>query len=253
MPSPRRALGLLTILAFVLALASSAGARGGHQPQRIDRAENCEELAPEAVQPSAGTNVNLDVLVLLDEVARPAAEAIFDVAADAYVPSKITVVPTFKKATFDPAMTSAEQLIEAARASTGGVRPPGIDAVYVLTTKDISIASGDVVGYADCVGGIRYPNRAFAVGESTIETENTGGLNFYVDGPAKVAAHELGHLLGGRHEQANCAEGARADDVSRREATVCTLMSTYLDFQSNDFGTLESSVIRSYAERYAGP
>lgn len=219
----------------------------------MDRAENCNELTPESLQPAAGTNINLDVLVLLDEVARPSAEAIFDVVADAYVPSRITLVPTYKKATFDPAVTRAEALIDAARTASGGARPAGTDAVYVLTSKNITIGSGDVVGYADCIGGIRYPSRAFAVGEATEAPENTGGLNFYVDGPAKVAAHELGHLLGGRHEQANCAEGASTDDVNKREATVCTLMSNYLDFQSNEFGRLESSVIRSYAERYAGP
>ena len=35
-----------------------------------------------------------------------------------------------------------------------------------MTTKDLVLPQNDVAGYADCIGGIRYPNRAFAVGEA---------------------------------------------------------------------------------------
>lgn len=254
MSNPRRILGLLTASALMVVLAAQvAGAQRGTPLTRIDRAENCNELTPESVQITASSNVNLEVLVLLDEVSRASAEPIFNVAAEAFEPLRITLVVTFKKATFDPAMKRAEELVEAARTSSGGSRPAGIDIVYVLTAKDVSIATGNAVGYADCIGGIRYPNRAFAVGEAIVKTANTAGLNFYVDGPAKVAAHEIGHLLGARHEHANCAQGIGTDDINRREATVCTLMTPYLDFQSNDFGTLESAIARSYAERYAAP
>lgn len=254
MPRFRRVFGVLALAALLATVAAPvADARKGGALTRIDRVENCNELSPESVQATARANVNLDVLVLLDAVPRPTAESIFKTTAGAYARMNITLLPTFKKATFDPSLTRAEALVEAARASLGGVRPTGSDVVYILTSRDIEIASGDVMGYADCIGGVRYPHRAFAIGEAVHAPENTGGLNFYLDAPAKVASHEIGHLMGGRHDYANCVEGAGAEDVGRREATACTVMTNYIDFQSNDFGTLESWVVRSYAEKYAAP
>lgn len=235
-------------------------------PRLIDDVEDCDEYIPANVKVwtgGGGPAIALDVLVLLDGVAKIDAQAIVTKAARSYAPLSIDLVPTFKKATpeTDPAAKTAaattahaEDLIAAAKLSSAGTRPVGSDVVYVLTTKDISMVNGtDVVGYSDCIGGVRYSNRAFAVGESFDGTISTGGLNFYVDGAAKTFAHEIGHLLGARHEDANCIEGAGADDVSSREPTICTLMTTYLDFQSKGFGALESGIVRAHAEAYAAP
>ena len=125
--------------------------------------------------------------------------------------------------------------------------------MLLLTDKDIYLSTGDVVGYADCIGGVRYPDRAFAIAEAFDQQETLGALNLYMDLPAKTAAHEVGHLLGARHEHSNCVEGAGPDVVANMEPSACTLMTTYVDFQSRRFGALESGVIRAHAESYALP
>jgi hypothetical protein len=201
----------------------------------------------------SGSEIPLQVLVLLDGVAKVDAQEIFTTAAESYAPLNIKLEPTFRKVVLTPEVTRAEELIAEARDLSAGARPADADVVFVLTGRDISIAAGDAVGYSDCIGGIRYPNRAFAIGESIDEPMSTGGLNFYVNGPAKTAAHEIGHLLGARHEHATCGEGIEPSTIVGREPAVCTLMTTYLDFQSLRFGSLESFVIRDYAETYAAP
>jgi predicted Zn-dependent protease len=184
-------------------------------------------------------------------VSRSDAQLIFAKAQRSYDPLGIQLTATYKKATDTTAR--AEDLIAMAKGSTGGTRPPGTDVVFVLTSRDISMSDGtDVVGYSDCVGGIRFSDRAFAVGEA-IDEPLSLGVNLYVDGPAKTVAHEIGHLLGARHEDSNCVEGAGSDDLATRQPTVCTLMTAYLDFQSRRFGSLEAGIVRAHAEAYAAP
>jgi Metallo-peptidase family M12B Reprolysin-like len=249
MPRFRRSFGVLVAVGLCALLVGPANARG---PRRIDRPEECDPLTPQGVAAwtGSGSSIDLDVTVLLDGVPKPEAQAIFDQAADSYAALDIELLPTFRKVILSPDTLRAETLIAEARTLSGNARPEGADVVYILTNRDITIASGDAVGYSDCIGGIRYPNRAFAIGESIDEPLGMAGLNFYIDGPAKTAAHEIGHLLGARHEHANCAEGAGANDAIGREPTVCTLMTNYLDFQSRNFGSIEAVVIRSYAEAY---
>ena len=242
---------MLAGLVAVVVGAAGAGARPGLT--RTDRAESCNEYTPAAFEPwlGSGSDVTLDVLVALDGVSKADALAIVETAQEPYDALNITLVPQFRKVQLTSAR--AEEQIAAVRESLGGTRPAGTDIVFILTAKDVSIASGDAVGYADCVGGIRYPNRAFAVAETIDEPESVAGLTLYSDAPAKTMAHEIGHLLGARHEHANCVEGASMSDVSNREPTMCTVMTTYLDFQSLNFATLEASIVRSFAEAYAAP
>lgn len=254
----RRVLGLLAVASLcALVLAPSAGAVSGRDglPGRVDRAEDCDPRVPHSVTvwTGSGSNVAIKTLVLLDGVPKSDAQAIFDKANASYAPLNIALHPEFKKTVLPPGVTRAEELIAAARTLVGGARPLGIDVIYVLTDRDLSIAGGDVVGYADCIGGIRYANRSFAIGESFEEPMDIAGVTFYRDGPAKTVAHEIGHLLGARHEHANCAQGAGVEDVTNAETTVCTLMTNYLDLQSSEIGTAESFIIRSYAETYARP
>ena len=254
----RRGLGLLAVAllcALIAAPIAGAGSPRNGLPVRIDRAEDCDPRVPQAVKvwTGSGSEVVINTLVLLDGVLKPDAQAILDKANDSYGPLNITLQPEFKKVEFQPGVTRAEELIAAARTFVGGARPAGTDVVYVLTTRDLSIAAGDVVGYADCIGGVRYANRSFAISESFEEPLETAGVTFYRDGPAKTVAHEIGHLLGARHEHANCVQGAGVEDVSNAETTVCTLMTNYLDLQSSEIGTAESFIIRAYAETYALP
>lgn len=260
-PIPRLliASGLATIVA--LGAAAPGTARG----RMVDRdAEDCAETVPASWSPAGmtgGPTIQLQVLVVTDGIAQPDALALIQGAARAYAPLNIELIATFRKATLasDGYTTSpdgtkrptadAAALINATRASLGGTRPAGIDMVYVATDKDLHL-SGDssISGYADCTGGIRYPNRAFAAGEAWGAVETVGPLNFYTDAPAKIAGHELGHLLGAHHHYANCVQGIESSDVTNREPSACTLMHELIDLESLRFGSLEAVVIRGHAE-----
>lgn len=262
--SPRRSL-ILGLTALLLAAAPAVGGPGGASAPVIDHEpQDCDEYAPESLADPAlapgGEVVNLAAMVLLDGVDKATAGAIMATAAESYVPLDITLTAAYKRVSFSVAgkttpggSADAQDLIEAAKAMLGGIRPATADVVYILTTRDLSL-DGDsgVVGYADCIGGVRYPDRAFAIGEASVEIVNLG-LQFYVDGPARIAAHEIGHLLGAHHHYANCVQGAGIQNISSRDAGLCTVMINALDIQGPRFGTLEAMVVRGHAEDFAAP
>lgn len=248
------------LLVLGLMPAPASGAPGGPGPRLVDRVEDCTPATPAVYNLSGtGPDVPLQILVLLDGVTRPDAEAIVGSASDSYAPLGVSFAVTYKTLKkagpgTPPANEAASQApgqIGEARDAIGGVRPSGSDVVYVLTTKDLVLGSDDVVGYADCIGGIRFPNRAFAIGEAAIDTQAIGPLTFYIDAAAKTMAHEIGHLLGARHEHANCAQGVQASDATTGDPTPCTLMIDYVDVQSSNFGSLEAAVVRAYAEVFS--
>ena len=106
------------------------------------------------------------------------------------------------------------------------------------------------IGLTDCIGGIRDRRRAFSVSEMSPKVRGItlGPVTGSGDEEARSAAHEIGHLLGARHEHANCAEGAPA---SRTTDSTCTIM--FLAAPSSDvLGQVEAAVMRSYARKYAG-
>lgn len=232
-------------------------------PVVIDEyAEDEDCLEPIPVRSSVGhlsgeDKISLDVWVLLDEVDPGRGAQIMGAAQESYDPLEINLnvmgyqsmaVPATTTVNGDPAIPS-QDLIDASKAAVGGRRPAGTDAVYTITSKDLS----DAAGRADCIGGIRYPDMSFAVGED-FDSENTaiGPVTFYANASAKIAAHELGHLLGAHHHYFNCAEGALTE-VSELEPSPCTLMSPFVDFGSINFGAAEAVVVRGHAEEYAAP
>lgn len=147
--------------------------------------------------------------------------------------------------------TDAQAIIDLAKAQYGGSRPSGFDVVYVLTDLDIrtpSLGNG-VVGYADCIGGVTYARRAFAVGEM-LSGMPLGPVEFSKDGTAKIAAHEIGHLMGGQHHYQSCGD-AVASAVGRSEVGACTLMTNFVDVQTLPFSQLNGIVVRGHATRYA--
>ncbi len=276
----RRVLPALLVGVCALLVASPAGARSlpdgvavpALAPLPIDEEpEDCTQNLPATystdITGSAGTVV-LDLLVILDGVPQSFAQQAVAAAAKPYSDIDVTLNATYREAAFPPdseredpdtdkprPAIDAQRLIESARSNLGGARPQGVDVVYVMTAKDLYLAesngtSSDVAGWADCVGGVRYPKRAFATGEVP-NTFNSLGMNYYLDGAAKLVGHEVGHLLGAHHRYANCAQGAGAEDFSRMEPAICTLMFLYLDFTSLHFGTLEAAVVRGHAEDYA--
>jgi hypothetical protein len=135
---------------------------------------------------------------------------------------------------------------EGVRAAYGGVRPRGVDVVHVMTDDYAG-------GVADCIGGVAYPEKAFSVGNVHYTVQGTAPVSQVPAG--MVAAHEIGHLLGGQHQQSNCAEAApqeAAQPASDGWTGPCTIMGPAALQDSETFSTLERGTIRYFATRYAG-
>ena len=247
-----------TVAALALLPAATAAAQTtwpGATPA-ADAERDCLEAVPASVSVNgvtdAGQQVTLSTTVLLDGVTQAQAERSMARAADAYAPLGIALTATYQTVSFGG--DDAQGLIDQAKARFGGVRPAGSDLVYVLTAKDIQAGGNTgVAGLADCIGGVKYPEHAFAVGEVfTGERTPFGPLTLYADATAKIAAHELGHLMGGHHHYGNCAEGVKGTQ-ELLEGSPCTLMFNFVDFQSIHFSTLNGTVVRGHAVDFASP
>lgn len=221
----------------------------------IDEEEECLEPSPAAYSvPGEDKELVLEVLILLDGPTLEEAREVLDRAADSYSPLGIKLRPKYEVVDFEPERATADtesshyrRLVQDAKDHTVGERPPDVDLVYVMTTKDIEGAAG----FADCIGGVRYPNRAYSVGEFYEKEVLSFGANFYVDRNAETLSHELGHLMGAHHHYANCGQGAGADDVENREPAPCTLMFNFLDFTSINFSVINSAVVTGHTEAFA--
>jgi hypothetical protein len=138
---------------------------------------------------------------------------------------------------------------EAVQRAYGGVRPPGVDVVHVMTDD----WSG---GFADCLGGVAYPERGFSVGSLTYTVGGVVPVPVNGGVPAgMVAAHEIGHELGAQHQMMNCAEAVPQQvqqPASDGWVGACTLMGPLALQASETFSTLEKATIRSFVRRYAG-
>ena len=251
----RAALAVFVVVGLLpgLALASPQGAS---VRAAIDREEECLEPTPaqQSIPTDPEEGVSLEVVVLLDGPTLEEGKEVVARAADAYKPLGIELRAFFEPVDFAPENTVGTEeishyrrLIEDAKTITAGRRPPDSDLVYVLTSKSIDGAAG----FADCIGGVRYPWRAYSVGEFHKEEVLSFGANFYVDRNAETLAHELGHLMGSHHHYANCAQGIGADDVTNLEPAPCTLMFNFLDFTSINFSTINAAIVKGHALAYA--
>jgi hypothetical protein len=147
----------------------------------------------------------------------------------------------------------SQSIIDLAKEQFGGKRPAGFDIVYVLTDLDMTAPGigSAVAGQADCIGGVRYDQHAFAVGEiSSFEDLEAGPLTFYHAATSKIAAHEIGHLMGAHHHYQDCVEGIPTE-LDEGEISPCTLMTNAVDFQSLNFSALEGAVVRGHALDFA--
>ncbi|MDQ3957582.1 MAG: hypothetical protein M3273_04585 [Actinomycetota bacterium] len=241
--------------ALAAPFASATAPRRG--PAWIDDAEDCLEGVPAAASVTDvtddGQRISLDALVLLDGVPVERGREVMKKAEEAYAPLRISLDVRYEEVAFAPEepgdgtappASPSLRLLEDAKRWTFGARPADTDVVYVLTHKDIS----DAAGRADCIGGVRYPEFAFAVGED-FRHENLAGI-FYKFGTAKIAGHEIGHLMGAHHHYANCAEGTPGA-VNEQGPTPCSLMFNFIDFMSLIFNNLEGSVVRGHAIEFA--
>jgi hypothetical protein len=244
----RKRVALIFTAGAIFAFSSSAPAQAA--PIEIGHIPECTELVPAGVSLD-NTPVNLTTRVLLDGVSVARGQQVFDVARDSYAPLGITLSPTFETVSFSG--TDAQGLIDQSKALFGGTRPAGADLVYTVTSKDIQAGGNTAVaGLADCIGGVAFGDRAFAVGENfTADEAAVLGIPVAGNLTAKVAAHELGHLMGGHHHYANCVEGLLSEFPG--ELSPCTLMFNAVDLASINFATLNGLVVKGHAQLYAAP
>ena len=251
---------------------------------------DCEEFVPASYSVNGvtdeGEDVSLDVYVLLDmeegaaiaakqrrakatgnrklaAEARAEFQALvkkakdtIDLAPTSYSPLNIKL--NYKK--WDLLRTQkakrnvdSQTIIDLSKKQFGGARPKGFDVVYTLTDLDMTAPGigAAVAGQADCIGGVRYDKHAFAVGEiSQYENLQAGPLTFYYAATSKIAAHEIGHLMGAHHHYQDCVEGIPTE-LENGEASPCTLMTNAVDFQSLNFSAIEGAVVRGHALDFA--
>jgi hypothetical protein len=221
-----------------------------------DDLTNCLAPVPDAIglPPilDLGQIVSLDVAVLLDGVDAGLGNLIMTRAAESYAPLGVTLnVTEYESVSFQG--TEGDALIQQAKDYYGGSRPAGSDLVYVLSSKDLTSA-GDtgLAGLADCIGGVRFDDRAFAVGEAVgIDELAIGPFLLEVDAHPEIAAHELGHLMGAHHHYANCVEGVLQGEAN--DLSPCSLMFNFVDFQSLNFALVNTTVVRGHAVEFASP
>ena len=192
-----------------------------------------------------GAQRALRVLVLVDGPKRQRAAEVMAAAARSYAPIGISLQPTLRMVRMTGDGNDAGALLDEAQAMYGGTVPAGFDAVHVFTSKPIA-----GWGLARCIEGVGTQNDAYSVsedaeGQAPKITGETQMPWLWGDLTALVVAHELGHLMGGRHELANCAEGVTQPDLPRP----CTLMDTSLTM-SPDFSTANAAVVRQLALRF---
>ena len=250
---------------------------------------DCTELVPESVSVSGvtdnGKKVSLDVYMLLDfkegaavaaklrrakrtgnDALRREAKAEFRAmvarakkllskAPSSYAPLDIKL--NFKKwGLLDQPrkrIVDSQKMINLSRKQFGGERPRGFDVVYTLTDLDMTAPGlgSAVAGQADCIGGVRYDRHAFAVGEiSQYENLRFGPVTFYYAATSKIAAHEIGHLMGAHHHYQDCVEGIPTE-LEEGEPSPCTLMTNFVDFQSLNFSVVEGATVRGHAVDFA--
>jgi hypothetical protein len=128
-----------------------------------------------------------------------------------------------------------------------GQRPAGIDVVHVVTDD----FSG---GYSDRIGGVAYQERGFSTGNAHDNSSGLTAVGTTIDiVPAGViAAHEIGHELGARHQMISCAEAAPQEaqhPASDGWTGACTEMGPLALQDSETWSALEKATVRSYVHR----
>ena len=246
--------------AVAVGLLPGAPLPAGHaEPSYTD----CLQATPdaEAMQAYAadptGTVVDVDVTVLLDNIPRALAVKYMTEVARVYEPLGIRIRAAYRAVRFDTLPDEAGKdgvadLIEQARALYGGERPRGVEIVHVLTAHKYG------GGTADCIGGVRFPERGFSAAQATWEYPQMlapAPVGNTYDASALLHAHEIGHNLGGHHHYANCAQGVSPADLMTPQVSHCTVMAVYGSspwMQSPEFDTVNAAIIRGHALRYAG-
>lgn len=202
-------------------------------------------MPPPALQGLAdsGEKYEIHVRVLVEGIDPQRALELAELAAKPFGEIGVILVYSFEQVAFQG--VEVDELLAQARERFGGARPSGIDLVHLITAKNVLYKGTDTyAGGADCVGGIRFPERGFSFSEDdpTVERRGYYGLRPYPYWSAVVMAHEIGHEMGAHHHDGNCVEGATADPL-----TPCTVMEVAIQFRGLHFGTAERTAIRALA------
>jgi hypothetical protein len=238
---------LAAILAFglVQVLWPSAVAAA---PVSLDDSKPCGPAPPPRVFLADDHRwIGYDVLLLLDGVSEARAAQLVDQARRSYNPLKIWLRVEMRKVSLGSVRSLGDVILAERR--MGGV-PPGFDAVHTITSRNLSGGFGVV----SCVGGIRSAHTALGVSEDSRGRKPTitGSQEVPVwpwgDLSGHTLAHELGHLLSGEHNLANCFGGGVTDGVP----SPCTLMDGSLGM-SYRFSTANRILVRKTAWAFARP
>lgn len=268
----RTAVALAATLALGLMAPVLASGPGAREPGSSSSFESTEPTSPEcleavpdlgalgAVQNDGGQAVRLDVRVLLDGISSERGQQVMSLLGRTFASLKISVSATYESVNFSGA--NAASLLQQAKNHVGGARPAGTDVVHVLTSENLVDAvpgappgaeSPAPAGAADCIGGIRLAHRAFSLSEAYgAENFRLGPVMAYYHAEAKIAAHEIAHLLGGQHHFSNCVEGIPTE-LDGPEVSPCTLMFPTVDLASFNLDAVNAKLVRGYALRYAAP
>jgi hypothetical protein len=200
--------------------------------------------------------LELRVHVLLDGIPLERGAQIMGQVSDAYEAIGVNLQSTYQEVEIatdttetrpasetTPAHTNA--IMDRAKDAVGAGRPWGTDVVYTMTSDFLA----DAAGYANCIGGVRFATRAFAVGEAVVDPNEEQG-QADTNESAKIATHEIAHLLGAHHHYANCAESEKSANLLN-EWAFCTIMVNDIGLASFDWSTLEASVVRAHVSDFA--
>jgi hypothetical protein len=219
-------------------------------PVSLDDSQPCGPAPPPRVLLADDQRwIGYEVLLLLDGVSEARAAQLVQQARRSYNPLKIWLRTQSRVVSFPRAQTLGD-VVAASRQLLGGHVPAGFDAVMALTSRDLSGG----LGVVSCVGGIRSDHFAFGVSEDshgrkpTITGDREVPFWPWGDLSGRTLAHELGHLLSGEHQLANCIEGGVTNGV----ASPCTLMDGSLGM-SYKFSTVNRVLVRKTAWAFARP
>lgn len=246
-----------TLIPVALVLAAFVGAApsaSGSKAVVIDvEAEDCTQIPPDSVPPPALSTepaLPLEVRVLVEAPDKTSAMGYMKTAKESFARIGINLRLRYQTVVAPAEWSAATgftdgpgqpEIFEFMKGMFGGERPPGVDVVYFMTRHWDG-------GFADCIGGIRFPDRAFAFGSVDYATEGIVPAPTADEGV--IAAHEIGHLLGAHHHYANCVE-ALPSGALRGDTNPCTTMWPAAANASSTFSLMERSFIHSYAELYA--
>jgi hypothetical protein len=231
--------------------------------QPIDIVADCLEAVPASVGLSgitdAAERVQLSVALLLDGTNQQRAMEVMAKAAESYAPLNIDLVVS-SVTSVKLKQTDSTLMIEEVKQVTGGVPPGGADVAVAFTNKEMqaydpSGQAATVIGQADCLGGIRWPQHSYAVVTDVSDIEDSeliAGFNWNMDAAAETMAHEIGHLMGAHHHYGNCVEG-NLSSAGPQDVSPCTLMFPAVNGASLNFSALEGLVVRGHAVDYAMP